>query len=124
VRGSFPSTNQIEAADEMDRALLIQRREAAMEWLKANNASSLIKNQVLTEFAAGQDDAAKALYAKIQAEGFKVAIKEEVNFATLNSYLKQALEAGKDVPVEPFGLFVGKKADLKAPKADKKKGGL
>lgn len=119
TRGSIPSINQIDAADEMDRGLLIQRRNDALKWLKANNAESIIKSRVVAEFGKGQDAAATTLYQLIQKQGYKVRKDEDINFMTLNSYLKEALKGGKAVPVDAFALFVGKKAEMKKAKEKK-----
>lgn len=115
VRGSIPTTQQIENADEIDRPFLIQRRNEALAWLRNNKAESIIKNQVVAEFGAGEDDAAKKFYAGIQAQGYRVKIEEEVNFMTLNSYIKQALADGKVIPNDAFALFTGQKATIKEP---------
>ena len=119
IRGSIPTMNQIEKADEVERASLLERRAAAMSWLRSVNADSIIKNCVVAEFGKGQDADAKKIFAEIMKQGFKVKCDEEVNFQTLNSYLKSELEKGNHVPVDPFALFVGKKADIKAPKISK-----
>jgi hypothetical protein len=119
TRGTIPTLNQIEAADEMDRGLLIERRNAALKWLKANGAESIIKNQVVAEFGKGQDADAMRLFKRIQEEGYKVKKDEDINFMTLNSYLKEALKNGKPVPVDAFALFVGKKAEMKQAKVKK-----
>lgn len=116
VRGSIPTLTQINQADDLDRATLASRREQALTWLRAHNAESIIKNQVVAEFGKGQDADAKKLFAQISDAGFKVKCEEEVNFQTLNSYLKTELAAGHPVPQEPFDLFVGKKAELKSKK--------
>ena len=123
VRGTIPTTSQIEAADEFDRGALMNRREKALAWLKERGAESIIKNEVVALFGKGQDADAKKLFNKIQSEGFVVKCVEEINFQTLNSYLKEALREGKEVPAEPFALFSGRKATIKPPpkpKAGKK----
>ena len=119
LRGTIPTTQQIDNADEMDRPFLIQRRNEALAWLRDNNAASIIKNQVVAEFGAGEDEAAKKFFASIQAQGYRVKCEEEVNFMTLNSYFKQARENGKVIPAEAFGLFEGNKATIKEEKVKK-----
>lgn len=119
LRGSIPTTQQIENADEQDRPFLIRRRNEALAWLRAQNAASIIKNNVVATFGAGEDAAAKKFFTRIQKEGYHVKCEEEVNFMTLNSYLKQAQNAGKPIPAEAFALFTGNKAQLKEEKVKK-----
>lgn len=115
-RGSIPTLNQIEKMDEVEAQAATARRNACLEWLRSINAESIIKNQVVAEFGKGQMEDAKKVFALIQAQGFKVQRNEDVNFQTLNAFLKGALEAGTPVPADPFQLFVGKKATIKIAK--------
>lgn len=116
IRGTIPTTNQIEQAEEMDKPTLQKRREDCLAWLRKINAESIIKNQVITEFGKGEMETAKKVFATLQAQGFHVKRQEEVNFMTLNSFLKGEIEAGHIVPVDAFALFVGKKASIKGKK--------
>lgn len=116
VRGSVPTLNQIEKAEEIDAEGLRARRFKAIAWLREVGAESIIKNQVIAEFGKGQDEMAQKFFDAITAEGYKVKKEEDINFQTLNSLLKSKIEEGVTVPAEPFGLFVGKKAHLKPAK--------
>lgn len=116
IRGTIPTSKQIEDADPMDKPQLETRRTACLAWLREINAESIIKNQVITEFGKGEMETAKKVFATLQAQGFHVKRQEEVNFMTLNSFLKGEVEAGHNVPVEAFNLFVGKKASIKEKK--------
>lgn len=116
VRGSIPTQSSIDKADDFDRPALVARRTECFTWLRQRNADSLIKNTVVAEFGKGQDQQAKQLFQRIVADGFKASCNEEVTFQTLNSYLREQQKAGVAIPVDPFGLFVGKKATIKTPK--------
>jgi hypothetical protein len=116
IRGTIPTTKQIEDAEDMDKPVLQARREECLTWLRSINAESIIKNQVITEFGRGEMETAKKVFATLQAQGFHVKRQEEVNFMTLNSFLKGEVENGRNIPVDAFGLFVGKKASIKEPK--------
>jgi hypothetical protein len=113
LRGSIPTLTQIDKAEDNIKDILILRRTAALSWLRKRNADSLIKNQVVAEFGKGQDASAKEIFTYIQTKGFKVKCEEEVNFQTLNSFLREQQKVGVTIPVVPFELFVGKKAELK-----------
>jgi hypothetical protein len=115
VRGTIPTTNQIEGADEFDRGMLMDRRMKALTWLREQGAESLIKNQVVVLFGKGQDEDAKKFFEKIKNEGFPAKCEEEINFQTLNAYLKEALKGGKSIPADAFALFSGRKATIKLP---------
>jgi hypothetical protein len=116
IRGNIPTLSAIAKAEDLDKLALQERRDAAIKWLKDNNSESIIKNQVIALFGKGQAADAKKAFETLQAQGYVVKQEEEINFQTLNSLLKAKLAAGVNVPVEPFGLYVGKKAELKIKK--------
>ena len=116
IRGSIPTLNAINAAPEEDRAALEDRRNKSIAWLKANNAESIIKNQVIALFGKGQGADAEAVYLALKQEGYVVKKEEEINFQTLQALLRTKVAEGASIPAEAFALFVGKKAELKKAK--------
>lgn len=119
IRGSIPSQTAIDKVDGPDQEALLDRRLQCLSWLRLNGAESLIKNAVTVEFGKGHDKEAETAYAQFLKKGWQVKRDIAVNFQTLQSFLKEALKKGIDIPSEPFALFVGKVAELKM---DKKKG--
>lgn len=118
LRGSIPTATAIEKEeDPVLKDAMIARRKAAFDWLRKHNAESLIKNTLTCEFGKGQDEVAKAMLEKLRKEGHKAKCEEAVHPSTLNSYLRDLHKKGTDIPVDPFALFVGKQAELKAPKS-------
>ena len=118
LRGSIPTMNAIEKEDDpIAKDAMLARRKAAFTWLRAHNADSLIKNTLTCEFGKGQDEVAKAMLEKLRKEGHKAKCEEAVHPSTLNSYLRDEHKKGTDLPVDAFALFVGKQAEIKAPKS-------
>jgi hypothetical protein len=121
VRASIPTLNSIaEESDAMERASKQARRDRALAWLRDNNADSLIKNKLTAEFGKGQDKAAKQFHQAIEKAGYHAHCEESVHPQTLNSFLREQLRNGVDIPTEPFSLFTGSKAALTAPPKAKK----
>jgi hypothetical protein len=120
VRGSIPSQSSIDEADGPDREALVNRRAAALKWLRLNKADSLIKNKLTAEFGKGQDKAAKEFTKQIEKAGYPAKCEESVNFQTLNKFLKEELEKGNEVPKDTFALYMGKRAKLTPPKRSRK----
>jgi hypothetical protein len=116
LRGAIPSQGAIDKADGPDRDALLDRRSQCLAWLRLNGAESLIKNAVTVEFGKGHDKDAETTYQLMVKKGFQVKRDIAVNFQTLQTFLKDALKKGIDIPTEPFGLFVGKVAELKTEK--------
>lgn len=113
IRASIPSLTAIEKADADEKSALINRREEAFVWLKTHNAGALIKNQLTVEFGKGQDAIAKNLFASVLEQGLKAKCEESVHFQTLNSFVKENLAKGVDIPFETFSIFSGHKATIK-----------
>ena len=116
IRASVPTESAISEADDEEKAVLQDRRKKALAWLRKHKADSLIKNKLTAEFGKGMDKAAKQFFALIKKAKVPVKCEESINFQTLNSYIKEQLGKGVDVPSEPFGLFIGKKAEIKKAK--------
>lgn len=113
ISASIPTEKQIEDADGLDKEMLLSRRKACFEWLKKHKADSLIKSKLSAEFGKGENKKARQFLKLIEAAGFPARCNEEVNYNTLQSFMKECLGKGIDVPSEPFNLFIGKKAELK-----------
>jgi hypothetical protein len=116
ISASIPTETQVNSAEGVDKEALLNRRNAGLAWLRNNNADSLIKNKLSAEFGKGEDKAAKKFFDAIEAAGYPAKCEEAVNGNTLNSFIKEQLEKGVEVPTEPFALFIGKVAKIKAPK--------
>jgi hypothetical protein len=121
ISASIPTESAIEKADGVDKVALLKRREAALKWLRSNKAESLIKNKLVAEFGKGEDKAAKKFFKLISKAGYQTKCEEAVNYQTLNAFIKESLRNGKEVPAEPFALFIGKKAEISQAKQQQKK---
>lgn len=91
-------------------------KAAAYEWLRANGAEPLIKNKLELSFIRGQDEQAQKAVAMLRNIGLFPVMKEDIPWNTLASWAAEQLEAGKALPDELLGLYVGKKAVIKGEK--------
>ncbi len=91
-----------------------ENRERAFDWLKAKGHSALIKKEVKLDF--GEQD--KVNYAEVQSimrsAGFEfdMAINEGVHHGTLNAFIKEQVEGGKEFPLDLFKAYVGNRAKI------------
>jgi len=84
------------------------KKPEAFAWLRANEFGSLIKNNVTASFGRGEDDKAKDLARKLNADGFTVDQQESVHAQTLSAFVREQLAKAKEDgrPVEiPFDLL-------------------
>lgn len=95
------------------------RKEEAFDWLKENEFDGMIKAEVKVSFGKGEFEVAKAFMEFIRGFNEKAIdpeYKENVHWQTLRAFVKEQIEGGKPLPLDMFGVFVGRKADLKLPK--------
>lgn len=90
-----------------------RQREAAMDWLRRNNFSGLIKTQVVANFDRGDNERAKQVVDRVAAEHDDVQMKEVVHPQTLKAFIRERLAAGEDFPWETFGAHPYMKAEVK-----------
>jgi len=95
------------------------RKEEAFDWLKENDFDGMIKADVKVSFGKGEFEIAQSFLQFIR--GFNETViqpeyKENVHWQTLRAFVKEQVEGGKPLPLDMFGVFVGRKAELKLPK--------
>lgn len=118
ISGSIPSESAIQRQkDPNKKAELIQRRDECFGWLEENDAGSLIKVNVGIDLGRKESDKFDEIKEFVTTK-FGLGVKKECNVhtQTLNAYLRDRAEQGKDVPFETFAVFAGKKATMKVKK--------
>ena len=92
-------------------------KEKALKWLRTHDAGSLIKH----EFKAILGTEAEKLVASLRGFLNKKQIPfkdgQNVNAATLKSFMKEQIEAGKPFPLDIFKGFTGNIAKVEMPKS-------
>lgn len=95
------------------------RKEEAFDWLKNENDDGIIKAEVKVQFGKGEFEIAQSFLNFIRGFNEKAInpeYKESVHFQTLRAYVRERIEGGKPLPLDMFGVFVGREAKLKLPK--------
>lgn len=97
-----------------------ERKEEAFDWLKENDFEGMIKADVKVTFGKGEFELAQEFLNFIRGFNQKAIdpeYKEHIHWQTLRAFVKEQIEGGHSLPLDMFGVFVGRKADLKAPKS-------
>jgi hypothetical protein len=95
------------------------RKEEAFDWLKEHDFDGMIKADVKVQFGKGEFEMAQAFLEFVRGFNMKAIqpeYKEQVHWQTLRAFVKEQIEGGKPLPLDMFGVFVGRKAELKEPK--------
>ena len=90
----------------------IANREAAYSWLRYNGLGDIIKNDITVSFGRDEDNKA-AEYANLaRGQGFEPTQKLKVEPMTLKALVRERIEAGKDMPMDIFNVFVGNRTKI------------
>ena len=97
-----------------------ERKEEAFAWLDDNGHGGIIKTVVSVSFGRGDLEIARSFLEF--ARGFNEAsidpeLAQGVHWQTLRSFVKEQIEGGSALPLDLFGVYVGRKAHLKASKS-------
>jgi hypothetical protein len=87
----------------------VAQRAAAHDWLRAHDQGGLIRRGVEIAFGASEkeQERAHALADRLGVD-FPGAVREseEVNTSSLKAFLRRAVEAGENVPLDIFGARI------------------
>ena len=89
------------------------KKEAAFNWLRNKGHGDLIKNQVSCSFGRDEDEKARGLIDTLNKEGYPSSQREWVEPSTLRAFIREQHEAGKELPMDLLGAFVGQKTTIK-----------
>lgn len=89
-------------------------RDAAVDWLVAHDAASLIKNEVKVSFDRSEHNMALSAAQELR-EKFPekiVELKQDVHHMTYTRWAREQLAAGEILPVDLLGIKIGKVAEV------------
>ena len=90
----------------------IKNQEAAYNWLRSNGLGDIIKNNITVSFGRNEDNKA-AEYANLaRGQGFEPTQKLKVEPMTLKALVRERIEAGKEMPMDTFNVFVGNRTKI------------
>ena len=90
----------------------LKNREAAYNWLRSNGLGDIIKNEITVSFGMNEDNKA-AEYANLaKGQGFQPTQKLKVEPMTLKALVRERIEAGKEMPMDIFNVFVGNRTKI------------
>ena len=89
------------------------KKEAAFKWFRNNGFGDLVKNQVSCSFGRNEDEKARSLIETLNERGFQSSQREWVEPSTLRAFIREQHEAGKKLPMDLLGAYVGQKTTIK-----------
>ena len=90
----------------------VQNKDRAYNWLRQNGLGDIIKNEISVSFGRNEDNKA-AEYAELaKGRGYQPTQKLKVEPMTLKALVRERIEAGKDMPMDIFNVFVGNRTKI------------
>lgn len=109
---------ELQVKEEIRSSIAGEKRGPAINWLDEHDYGHIVKRQVIVEFAKGETERTNNfLKAVRELEKDLGTLVVKTNFtvhhATLNSWVKEQLSEGIDLPVDVFGIFRQRTAKVK-----------
>ena len=89
------------------------KKQPAFTWLRDNGFGDMIKNQVSCSFGRDEDEKARGLIQTLDEQGYQSSQREWVEPSTLRAFIREQHEAGKQLPMDLLGAYVGQKTTIK-----------
>ena len=88
-------------------------QQQAYQWLIENGHEGIIKNEVSLIFYRGESQIVDETVLALKSRGLSPEVKQSIHPSTLKAFVKEQLTTGNDIPTEPFGIYIGTKANIK-----------
>jgi hypothetical protein len=82
------------------------------KWLRDNGLGDIIKNDITVSFGRHEDKEAVDYANLAKGQGFEPTQKLKVEPMTLKALVRERIEAGKEMPMDIFNVFVGNRTKL------------
>ena len=110
IQGSVPSQGAIDRIkDEYEKEAMRILQQQCFDWLRDNGLGDLIKSNVEVQFGRNEDDKCNAFTEELREKKLAVGVHP----ASLNATLRERLSEGKDVPIEMFRVYMGRRANIR-----------
>ena len=105
--------SSVEVKTNYSATITQANKEAAFNWLRENGLGDIIKNELIVSFGRNEDNKAAAYATLAKGQGYQPTQKLKVEPMTLKALVRERIEAGKPMPTEIFGVFIGNKTTIK-----------
>ncbi len=104
----------VEVFPFVDARIPVKKQGQAFGWLRENGFGDLIKHQVISQFAAGEDAEATAVMLYLESSGYSAEDKTTVHPMTLKAWVREQDGKGTEIPEDLFGVYRGMTTKIKS----------
>ena len=105
---------KLKVSEYFRASIKVENRELAYTWLRNNGFGDLVKNQVTCSFGRNEEEKASGLLSHLNEKGYQSTQREWVEPSTLRAFVREQYEAGKELPMDLLGAFIGHKTTIKS----------
>jgi len=105
---------KLKVSEYFRASIKAENRELAYTWLRNNGFGDLVKNQVTCSFGRNEDEKARSLISDLSEKGLEPAQREWVEPSTLRAFVREQYEAGREIPMDLLGAYIGHKTTIKS----------
>ena len=102
----------IEVSNFYSAKIILEKQEAAFNWLRSNGLGDIIKNDITVTFGRGEDNKAMAYATLAKGQGYEPVQKVGVHPQTLKAVVRERVESGQNMPTDLFNTFVGNQTKI------------
>ncbi len=100
--------------EDLHAKIADKNRQEAHAWMVEHGYGDIIKNQVVVNVETGNQESLNSLLGILSNNSYEdYSLKNNIHFQTLKKFVKENIEAGVDIPLNLFGVFMSKKAQIK-----------
>lgn len=107
---------ELTVKEEIRSSIAGEKRIPAIQWLDDNNYGHIVKREIVFEFPKGDEERSKKFIEAVNKLGLGQLVMKSnfsVHHSTLNSWVKEQLKEGVDLPRDTFGIFRQRTAKVK-----------
>lgn len=112
AEGNYPAM-KFEKSTFYNAKIPEDKEAEAFTWLHDEGHGDLVKTQVTASFGMGERDTAEQVEAAIASLGVDYNSKLSVHSSTLKAFVKSEIEAGRALPMDLLGVYMGEIVKLK-----------
>ncbi len=105
---------KIKVSEKLYYSITKEKKAAALAWVNVNGGGDLMRHTIEVHFAKGEEQAAAefARECKERDTPLNFRSQQTIAAATLKKFLTDLMKEGEDVPLELFGAFHRKRAEI------------
>jgi len=103
----------VEVKPSIKASITLDNAEKAYSWLREKGFGDMIKNTLTASFNKEEDAKASALMKMFEEQGYNYQRKEKVEPMTLKAFVSEQIQAGKEIPMDLFSVYITNKTTIK-----------